>query len=81
MFHVPKTTLLFHVEILWCVSGVVAEEEEEVTSERFFLLYTDEGHKYFVPELGGEALWHLPEGAELIDESLPVETTHTHTKT
>ena len=42
------------------------EEEEEAAAERFSLFYTDEGHKYYVPELGGETLWVLPEGAELI---------------
>jgi hypothetical protein len=57
-------------ESKWEVSEGVEkkEEEEEGEAERFSLFYTDEGNKYFVPELGGENLWVLPEGAELVHE-------------
>ena len=65
-------------ESKWEVEEEVADEEDETEKaggvedeqqprQRFKMFYTDDGeHAYYVPELGGEALWHLPEGAELV---------------
>ena len=34
--------------------------------KRFLMYETDEGDNYYVPELGGDAVWQLPDNAELV---------------
>ena len=44
-----------------------AAPQSVVSSRKQFWRYeTEEGVNYYVPELGGEAVWHLPENAELV---------------
>ena len=44
------------------------EESEEGMVMRYYLEETLDGEFYYVPESGdGESVWHLPEGAELVD--------------
>ena len=42
---------------------------EAKTAARYWMYTTEEGDSYFMPESGeGEAVWHLPEGAEVVSD-------------